>query len=99
MVKRKKKGVVNEMKVNFSINDELLERADRYAKNNYMSRSGIISLALSEFLNAREMATAIPRISYALKKMADEGKVDEDTLTEFREFEKMVQFMTEQMNK
>lgn len=86
------------MKVNFTVRDELMQRADKYAKNNYMSRSGLISLALSEFLNAREMATAIPRISYALKKMADEGKVDEDTLTEFREFEKMVQFMIEQMN-
>lgn len=86
------------MKVNFTVRDELMERADKYAKDNYMTRSGLISLALSEFLNAREMASAVPRISYALKKMADEGKVDEDTLTEFREFERMVQFMTEQMN-
>ena len=86
------------MKVNFTIRDELMKRADKYAKDNYMSRSGLISLALSEFLNAREMASAVPRISYALKKMADEGKVDEDILTEFREFERMVQFMIEQMN-
>lgn len=88
------------MKVNFSINDELLQRADRYAKNNYMSRSGVISLALSEFLNAREMATAIPRISYALKKIADGGgNIDAETLAEMEEFEKMVKFMTDQMNK
>ena len=87
------------MKVNFTVRDELMERADKYAKDNYMSRSGLISLALSEFLNAREMASAVPRISYSLKKLADSGKVDEQTLEEFREFEKMVQFMTEQMNK
>lgn len=86
------------MKVNFTVRDELMQRADKYAKDNYMSRSGLISLALSEFLNAREMASAVPRISYALKKMADEGKVDEQTLEEFREFERMVQFMIEQMN-
>lgn len=38
------------MKVQISLNDKLLERADKYANLNYLSRSGLISLALTNYL-------------------------------------------------
>ena len=38
------------MKVQISLNDKLMERADKYADLNYLSRSGLISLALTNYL-------------------------------------------------
>ena len=36
------------MKVQISLDDKLVERADVFADANYMSRSGLISLALTQ---------------------------------------------------
>ena len=36
------------MKVNISLDDELMKRLDDYADRNYMSRSGLISLACTQ---------------------------------------------------
>lgn len=38
------------MKVQISLADELIYRVDNYAEDNYMSRSGVISFALVQFL-------------------------------------------------
>ena len=37
-------------RINISIDEELLNKIDSYAKKRYLSRSGLISLALSIFL-------------------------------------------------
>lgn len=39
------------MKVQITLDDKLVERLDEYADNNYMSRSGLISFATTQFLN------------------------------------------------
>ena len=44
------------MKVNVSIDEELMARIDRYADENYMSRSGLITLACTQYLNQFEVA-------------------------------------------
>jgi metal-responsive CopG/Arc/MetJ family transcriptional regulator len=43
------------MKIQISIDDRLLERVDKYADENYMSRSGFASLAMSQYLNQNDM--------------------------------------------
>ena len=43
------------MRVNMTLNDELLERIDNYAKSNYMSRSSVVSFACNQFLMANEL--------------------------------------------
>ena len=39
------------MKVQVSLDEKLVERIDSYAAENYMSRSGFISFATSQYLN------------------------------------------------
>ena len=41
-------------KVQISLEDELLERIDFYAKNTYTTRSGLIARVLVEFLDEKE---------------------------------------------
>lgn len=41
-------------KVQISLEDELLERIDFYAKNTYTTRSGLIARVMVEFLDEKE---------------------------------------------
>lgn len=77
------------MKVNVTLDDELMERIDNYADKNYMSRSGLISLSVTQYLNSHEVILAISDISVAMRKIADTGKVDDETLEQLEDFERL----------
>lgn len=76
------------MKVQISLDDNLMTRIDAYADANYMSRSGLISLATAQFLNQAEMMLLIKEMSLAMRKIADSGKVDKDTLEKLEDLER-----------
>ena len=67
------------VKINITLRDDLLERADLYASNNAVTRSGLISLALSQYLDAMQkkpvVADAIGQMGVLLK-LAVTGKTD-----------------------
>lgn len=75
------------MKIQISLDDELLERIDNCADANYMSRSGFISEACVQLLNQRELISSINRISLACQKVADTGVLDDETQRLFNDFE------------
>lgn len=77
-------------KINISINDELLKRVDDYASKTYISRSGLIAFACNQYLNSHELILALKSISLSMKKIADNGTVDEESLNEIRDFERLV---------
>lgn len=78
------------MKLQISLNDELLERVDKYADDNYLSRSGLISQALVQFLNQHQYVSAVTDLSVSVRKIADTGKVDAETLEQIKDFERLV---------
>lgn len=75
-------------KVNISINDDLLSRLDNFADENYTSRSGLITTALTEYLNSREMILLVKNLSLAIGKIAESGEVDNETLKMMEDFER-----------
>ena len=75
------------MKINISLDDELVNRIDEYADYNYMSRSGLISLACTQYLNANEMTKAIKDMSVCIRKIADNNKLDDDTINKLNELD------------
>lgn len=46
-------------KINISIDDELLKKADNFAKKIYTSRSGLISIALVNYMNNQDVITKL----------------------------------------
>jgi len=82
------------MKVGITIDDELLKRIDSFADENYMSRSGLLSVAATQYLNALEVQSAIKDISIAMRKIADTGKVDHDVMEQLEDFERLAKYMT-----
>lgn len=77
------------MKLGIALDDELLGRIDRYADENYMSRSGLISLACTQFLNASEVTMAIKDLALCVRKIADNNIVDDVSLQKLEDFERM----------
>lgn len=82
------------MKLQISLDDELVSRIDNCADQNYMSRSGFISQACVQLLNQTELVSSINRISYACQKVADNGSFDEETKQQFREFELLAKILS-----
>lgn len=82
------------MKLQISLNDDLLQRADRFAEDNYLSRSGLISQALVQYLNQNEYILAVKDLSVAVRKIAEIGTIDDESMKQLEEFERVVQVLT-----
>lgn len=82
------------MKVQITINDDLLRRVDRYASDNYMSRSGFISTACNDYLAGVEMKYALRDLALACRKIADTGEVDAETQKQLDDFQRLANLMT-----
>lgn len=74
------------MKINISINDDLLARVDKYVDQNYTTRSGVIAFALSQYLASQEVFGLLRSMNIAMQRIADQGTVDEET---YKELEKL----------
>lgn len=77
------------MKVQITLDDALMKRVDAYADENYMSRSGLLSLAATQYLNAVDVTKAIKDMSVAMRKIADNGSVDHETMEQLEDFERL----------
>lgn len=82
------------MKVGITLDDDLLKRIDAYAERYYMSRSGLLSVAATQFLNSLELQDSIKEMSLAMRKIADTGKVDDETMEQLEDFERMCKLVT-----
>lgn len=81
------------MKLQISMDDELVARIDNCADNNYMSRSGFISQACVQLLNQTELVSSVNRISYACQKVAETNELDDETKQQFKEFEMLAKIL------
>ena len=82
------------MKLQISMDDKLVERIDRYADENYMTRSGLITLAASQYLNSNDVILLVKDISLAIRKIADNGDVDVETVEKLEDFERLCKLLT-----
>lgn len=81
------------MKINITIDDKLLQRADQYADENGMTRSGLISVALRDYLNTRELSSAIKSIAFTMQDIASKGEVDEEAQKQLDDFQRLVDLL------
>lgn len=81
------------MKVQITLDDELMKRVDTYADENYMSRSGLLSVAVTSYLNQAELSKAICDIAISMRKIADTGKVNHDDMEQLEDFERLARMV------
>lgn len=71
-------------KIQISVDDDLLKRVDDFSEKVYMSRSGLFSLAVNDYINSREFIFYCRDLAVSLKKIADSDKVSQEDLEEFK---------------
>lgn len=81
------------MKVNITLADELMQRIDSYADENYMTRSGFISLAATQYLNQQEAFKLVKDMGLAMRKIADKGLVDDEVISQLEDWERMAKMI------
>jgi len=81
-------------KVQITLDDELLKRIDTFADNNYMSRSGFLSVAATQYLNSNEVFGAIVSLNLAMQKIAETGNIDDETMKELEDWQRLANMLT-----
>lgn len=81
------------MKLGITLDDNLVARLDEYAEDNYMTRSGCISLALTQYLNASDVTKAIKDLSLSMRKIADTGKISSDQMEQLEDLERLAKML------
>ena len=82
------------VKVNITLDEELLQRIESFADENYLTRSGLITLATSRYLSQVEASRAIVDLSLAIRKIAETGTITEDQLRELENFERFARMLS-----
>lgn len=82
-------------KINVTIDDELLERVDNYIKSNYLSRSGLVTLSLNEYLKTRELYAAISSMALSMQRLSSSKEIDDDFKEELEAFYKLANLFTQ----
>lgn len=77
-------------KINISIDDELLKRVDNTADKSYLSRSALFTIATTQYLAQQEILVAINDISSSMRKIADTGIIDDETMSHLNDLQKLV---------
>lgn len=77
------------VKINITLDDELMRRIDVYAEENYLNRSSLISLATTQFLNSADVVKAVKDMAFSMRKIADSGKIDDESRRQLEDFERL----------
>lgn len=62
---------INAKKLSVTIRSDLLERMDEYADDNGMTRSGLIAIAVTQYLNAIEAMPSVKKMFNAMAAVTD----------------------------
>lgn len=77
------------VKVNVTLDEELLRRIDEYAEENYLNRSSLVSLATTQFLNSADVTKAVKDMAFTMRKIADNGEIDAESREQLEDFERL----------
>ena len=82
------------VKVNITLDEELLQRIESYADENYLTRSGLLTIAASQFLLQAEASRAIVDMSLAMRKIAETGAIDDEQRRRLEDFERFARMLS-----
>lgn len=80
-------------KFNVSMSDELLDKVDRYSERNFISRSGLLSLAVSQYLKQDDIMNLMLNLNAAVQKIAQTGSVDDSVQKDLEDFRIMMNLL------
>lgn len=76
-------------KISISLDDGLIDRIDRAAEMSYISRSGLISVACTQYINSTELIYSVNEMALCFRKIAEQGAVDDETYAKLEDLERV----------
>ena len=73
-------------KISISMDDKLLEKLNNYADANYITRSGLISIAVHEYMLQKEALYTLKKLSSTMERIAESNSIDEQSKKELEGF-------------
>jgi len=73
-------------KITISMDDKLVEEISEFAKKNYITKSGLISLAVREYILQKEAVIALKNLSSTMERIAISNTIDEKSKKELEGF-------------
>lgn len=81
-------------RVSLTLDDELIKKMDEYAKKNYMSRSGLVSVAVNQYLTTLQVLDSSQKMANAFENLAQSGKFSDEQVKELQDAEKLLTTLT-----
>lgn len=75
------------MKLQITMDEELLKDLDKYCESNYMNRSWAISQGVVQLINQQKIVDSMYNVSVAVRRASENGTIDEETKKEIETFE------------
>jgi metal-responsive CopG/Arc/MetJ family transcriptional regulator len=82
------------IKINITIDTDLLRRIDNYTNDTYLNRSSFIGIACNQYLDSIEVTQAIKDMAISMRKIADTGCIDKETLEKLQDYERLCKIFT-----
>lgn len=82
------------MRVNLSLSEELVAKLDKYAKDNFMTRSAVVSFACNQFLTSFEVVDLMRQLTLFMRDISDKGTVDEKAMKQLEDLEYLLKVIT-----
>lgn len=82
-------------KIQVTIDSELLSKAEKLASQLYLTKSGLFTLAISQFIAQNAMVNAITDLSVTMRRIADSSTIDDASRQELEDFERLVKLFTQ----
>ena len=86
---------MSKVKLQITMDEELLADVDDYCDKNYMNRSWLITQAVNQVINQQKVIDALCDISIAIKKVSDTGVLDEETEKQLADFVTVVKMFVQ----
>lgn len=86
----KKKSVAKRHVITASVSDELAKRLQKYAKGHALTTSATVNLCIKQYLDSEELKPTLGMLSKAFTKIADTGKLDDETTKQIQAFDTLI---------
>lgn len=77
-------------KISITIDDSLLSRVDSFVSNNYITRSGLISMLLSQYLDSQDLSQAVKNMSFTMQMIFEKGEISAEEKKDLENFKFLV---------
>lgn len=83
------------VKVQVTMDEALLQRLDEYADRSFNTRSGAVSLAVSQLLMQDDLQRSIRTMALAMQRIAENNEIDEESKKQLFAFQSLARMYSE----